>query len=83
MKVFEIADGYWYAGNTPDEATAAYLADVGDEAREEVKEYGPAREITNLELTVCDVDEPGQPKHTLREILGGIKKPGFVATTEY
>jgi hypothetical protein len=81
MKCFQVDEANWYAGNTPEEAVAAYIADAGEEVREYVEEFGEPREITNMDLHVADDDEPKGYK--LGEIMAKMGKPGFVATSEY
>ena len=87
MKVFRVDEAHWYAGSTAQEALQAYVADIGtDEVRELCTEFGEPIEIIDADLdrlTVTDIDEPGQPKHTFREALAQRKTPGFIATTEY
>ncbi len=75
MRVFQVDEENWYAAETPEEAVAAYLADVGEEAREYCDEFGPPEEVSGdaLDKMIVDVDEPGQPKHSFRELLAAIK----------
>ena len=81
MKCFQVDEANWYAGNTPDEAVAAYIADAGEDVREYVEEFGEPKEITDMDLHVMDDDEPNGYK--LGEILAKMDKPGFVASSEY
>jgi hypothetical protein len=68
-----------------------YRRMVGPEAEDFFHEFGDAIEIADEDLnrlTVTDVDEPGQPKHTFREVLDDIRaawdgRPCFVASTEF
>ncbi len=81
MKCFQVDESTWYAGSTPDEAVAAYIADCGEEVREYVEEFGEPQEVTDMSRLVLDDDEPQGLK--LGDILAKMTKPGFVASTEY
>ena len=84
MKCYQVDACTWYAAETPEEAQKAYLADAGPEVQEYMDEYGDPDEVS-LDSDVCDVDEPGQPKHKVSELLVQITdgKPRFIATSEY
>jgi hypothetical protein len=88
MKIFEVAEGDYYAGCSAEDASAAFRRDIGPESFAEVTEdWESPVEIPEGKwdmLIVVDVDEPGQPTRTFREALGqrnGV--PGFIATTNY
>lgn len=81
MKCFQVDETNWYAGNTPEEAVAAYVADCGEEVRELVEEFGEPQEITDMTMHIADDEEP--KGYTLGEILAKMDKPGFVGSTEY
>ena len=91
MKVFQITEVDWWAGEDAESIRAAYRLQVGEEADTFFEEFGPAIEIPDDQLdkmTITDVDEVGHPKHTFREALNeiiasGKTEPCFVATTEY
>ena len=88
MKIFEVAEGDYYAGYSADDAEAAYRRDVGEETFKEVREdWEGSREIPEEKwdtLTVVDVDEEGQPQHTFREALAQRNgTSGFIATENY
>lgn len=81
MKVFQVDENTWYAGETGKEAVEAYIADAGEDVREYCDEFGEPQEITDMTLHVMDDEEPNG--YTLGEILAKMDKPGFVASTEY
>lgn len=85
MKAFQIDEESYYAGKTAEDATAAYLLDIGDEGKDLIEEFGPARELDETELDglVVDVDEPGQPKHSFRQLLAQKKQAGPLASSCY
>lgn len=91
LKIFQITETEWWAGYDGESVRAAFQQTIGEDADEQLAEFGVPEPIEDSDLdafVVTDVDEAGQPKHTGREILAdiaarGISVPCFVATTEY
>lgn len=92
LKIFQITECDWWAGYDAESVRAAYRQTVGsDEADAHFAEFGEAKELPESKLdsfVVIDVDEPGHPKHTAREILAEIlaskqEIPCAIASTEY
>lgn len=90
MKIFQVAEGDYYAGFNADDAWAAFRRDIGDTAFKEVTEdsdWESPLEVPEDKwdtLRVVDIDEEGQPSRTFREALAERKGiSGFIGTTNY
>lgn len=86
MKAFHIDDETIYAGATADEAVAAYLADVGEDA--EFIEDGYPREVTDAELDAPtpEIDEDERPTGamtSMRAYLNEMTEAGYLAGTSW
>ncbi len=92
IRVFEINDVEWWAGDcTPEEMLKFYMDETGvthEEATGSEDEYPkPLTEEEMDKMKFCDEDNPSV-KRTFREELqrmidGGAKFPSFFATTEF
>lgn len=90
MKVFQVDDSTWMAGEDGESCAAEFIKSYGGE-QECLDEFGPPVEVTAegmATMIVTDVDEPGQPKRTFQQALdemvaAGIEFPTFFASTEY
>jgi len=86
LKIFQVDEANWYAASTPEEAQAAYRADAGPDADEYMEEFGVPVEMADSDaklMRIVEVDEPGHPSKSFKEVLLEMTEPGFIASTEY
>lgn len=91
LHVFQITECDWYAGENSESCRLEYRKTVGDEEADiHFREFGDPIQMSEEELdklTIVDVDEPGQPRHTFRKALDDVREsgkwPAFIASTEY
>ena len=87
IKVFEMDDCTWYAGESSESVTAKYLTEGGD-GYDDADPPVELSEETLKRLTFSDVSGPVIVKRSFREeldrmIAAGKEFPCFFATTEF